>query len=183
MRHLCRASSSLHPLPSLYHLPPCCDVLMPVAIVVPNIAVLPLAIVVPPVAVIVPRHRVARCPRFAAQSCRSLPYCRLSPSSCRMSPCCPLRLLCRPSPSSCCVVMLPVALVLPRCRAAFHRCRAACCSAAQRRHRSARRCAALCRRCAAHRLVTCRRLHAARCHHRATSSYRPSPSLCCPLPC
>jgi hypothetical protein len=33
------------------------------------------------------------------------------------------------------------------------------------------------------RLVARRRLHAGCCHRRAASSYRPSPSLCCPSPC
>jgi len=70
--------------------------LPPVAVVVPHATVLPLAVVVPPVAVVVLRRRVARRPRFAASSCRSLPsschlsLCCPSPSSCRPSPCCPV---------------------------------------------------------------------------------------------
>ncbi len=83
-------------------------------------------------------------------------------------------LLCRPLPSSCCVVVSPVALVFLRRRAARCRRRAACRSAAHRRRRAARRRAAPCRRCAARRLVACRRLRAARCRRRAASSYCPS---------
>ena len=73
-----------------------------------------------------------------------------------MSPCCPLPLLCRPSPSSCRVVVLPVALVLPRSRAA-------------------RRRTAACRRCAA-----CP--HAAPCGCCAARRHRHAASSCCPLP-
>ena len=72
-------------------------------------------------------------------------------------------------PSSCHVIVSPVAFVLPRRRAA-------CRSAARCRRHVARRHAAPCHHCAARRLVARRR----RC---ATSSYRPSPFLCCPSPC
>jgi hypothetical protein len=105
---------------------------------------------------VMPPRRVARRPRFAALSCRSSPCCRLPPSLCRMSPCCPLPLLC--------VFVSPVAFVLPRRRVAHRRRRAA-----RRRDAPSRRGAARCD-------VACRR----RC---AASSYRPSPSLCCPSPC
>ena len=67
-------------------------------------------------------------------------------------------------PSSCHVIVSPVAFVLPCCRAA-------CRSAARCRHHVARCHAAPCRHCAARHLVARRR----RC---AASSYRPSPSLC-----
>ena len=69
-------------------------------------------------AVVVPRHRVARCLRFAALSCR-LSLCCPLPSPCRPSPCCPVPSLCRPSscrpsPSLCRVVIPPVTgVVLP----------------------------------------------------------------------
>ncbi len=62
---------------------PLVAVLPPVAVVVPHVAVLPLAVVVPPVAVIMLCRRVARRPRFATSSCRSLP------SSCCLLLCCP----------------------------------------------------------------------------------------------
>jgi hypothetical protein len=59
-------------VPPVALLPLAVVVLTLVAIVVPHVAVLPLAVVVPPVAVVVLHRRVARRPRFAASSCRSL---------------------------------------------------------------------------------------------------------------
>ena len=78
----------------------------------------------------------------------------------RMLPCCPLPLLCHPSPSSCRLIVSPVALVLPRCCAARRR------AAACRRRRAACRRAAPCRCCAA------------RCRRRAALSCCPSPLFC-----
>jgi len=52
---------------------PLVAVLPPVAVVVPHVAMMPLAVVELNVAVIVLRRRVARCPCFAASSCRLSP--------------------------------------------------------------------------------------------------------------
>jgi len=60
-------------VPPVTLLPLAVAVLTPVAVLVPHVAVLPLAVVVPSVAVVMLRRRVARCPCFAASSCRLSP--------------------------------------------------------------------------------------------------------------
>jgi hypothetical protein len=95
----------------------CRLVVSPIAVVVPTVDLLPLA-VVPPVSVVVSHCHVACRLRFAESSCRSSPSsCRLSlccplPSSCRMSPCCPVPSLCRLSSCRPSLVLLVALLTL-----------------------------------------------------------------------
>ena len=141
-------------------LSPIAPVALPtLAVVMPPVDALPLAVVVPPVTVIVLHRRVTLhlCP---AESCRPSLFCRL-PSSCR------------PLLPSCHVIASPVAVIVPRLRAA-------CFPAAHCRHRVARRFHP--HRCAAHRHRRATRCHAAPCHRCAARCRRCSASLCRLLP-
>ena len=156
----------------------------------PPVVLSPIALVVPRVAIFVPCHCAARCPadpchrcvarrRCRAARCRSAPCrccacaarhrrraassCHPSPrpaESCRPLPFSPLPSSCRPQLSSCRVVVLPVAVIVPRRRAARRRRCAACCPAAHCRRRVAR-------------LFRPRR-HAVHRHCRVTRLFRPT---------
>jgi hypothetical protein len=69
-------------LPAAVVVPPIAIVVPPVTVVVPPVALLSLTFVVPPVAYVVPRRCVTRSIRHAVLLCRPSPsLCCLSPSS------------------------------------------------------------------------------------------------------
>ena len=85
-----------------------------VFIVLCRVIVPSVAVVVTPDAVVVPcRHAARRHRRAACLRHRAASPCSPSPLSCHLSPCCPLPSLCRPSLSSCHVIVPPVAFCVP----------------------------------------------------------------------